>query len=263
MPQNERELKRILVSQPAPADEDSPYMHMAKRLKVEVDFFPFIRIEPTSVQDFRNQKLQISEHSAIIFTSRNAIDHFFGLCKACRQEIPDDMKYFCITDQTAYYLQKYIVVRKRKVYTGSRTAADLIALIKRHKKERYLFPCADVRKQDIPDFLQAQDITFRELVIYHTCANEMNNLPRPITDYDLIAFFSPSGVRALVENFPDFNQYGIRLAAFGPTTARSVREHGLHLDIEAPLPKVPSMTAAIERYAQQHLSATEAEDKAD
>ena len=244
-----RPVKSILVSQPKPNDENSPYFKLADKYDLKVDFRKFIQVDPVSIKEFRQQKIDILNHSAIIFTSRNAVDHLFNICEELKIEMPADMKYFCISEQTANYLQKYIVIRKRKIFTGHRTASDLIEIIKKHKNEKYLFPCSDIRKDDIPDFLEKNGLQYSEAVIYRTVASDLSDL----TDvyYDILAFFSPSGINSLFANFPDFKQNDTRIAAFGPTTAKAVREAGLELDIEAPLPNAPSMTGAIELYIKK------------
>jgi len=239
----------ILVSQPKPSAEDSPYHKLAEKYNIKVDFRPFIHIEPVSVKDFRKQKIDILNHSAVIFTSRNAVDHFFGICKELKIEMPSDMKYFCISDQTANYLQKYIVIRKRKIFTGSKTAQDLIEILKKHKNEKYIFPCSNIRKNDIPDFLTQNGYHFTEAVIYKTVASDLSDLAE--VNYDIIAFFSPSGINSLMVNFPKFKQNKTRIAAFGPTTAQAVKDAGLVLDIQAPMPDAPSMTGALEVYIKQ------------
>ena len=244
-----RKVRSILVSQPSPKDENSPYLKLMKKYVIKVDFVPFIKIQPVSLREFRNQRVHVEEHTAIIFTSRNAVDHFFRLVRESRKDVSPDMKYFCISEQTAYYLQKYIIVRKRKIFTGTRSASDLISVLKKHKQERYLFPCSDLRRDDIPNFLQSKDIYYNELVIYRTCASDLSNLSD--VNYDVIAFFSPSGVKSLLKNFPNFEQKSTRIAAFGPTTAQAVRDKNLILDIEAPLPDIPSMAGALECYIQQ------------
>lgn len=242
-------VKSILVSQPKPSDERSPYFQLAEKYNLKIDFRPFIQVEPVPVKEFRRQKIDILKHTAIIFTSRNAIDHFFTICKEMKIEMPVDMKYFCISDQTAHYLQKYIVIRKRKLYVGQKTASDLFDYFKKHKSEKYLFPCSDIRKDDIPDFLTKSNITFTEAIIYHTVAADLSDL-RDIK-YDILAFFSPSGIKSLLHNFPDFKQNNTRIAAFGPTTAKEVRDNDLILDIEAPMPNAPSMTGALELYIKK------------
>ena len=244
-----KKVRRILVSQPEPSDENSPYRKLADKYNLKIDFRPFINIEPINIKEFRQQKVDILKHTAVIFTSRNAVDHFFRLAIDSKVEIPTDMKYFCISDQTSNYLQKYIVIRKRKIFTGERTANDLIEVLKKHKDEKYIFPCSSIRKNDIPDFLKENDIDHSEVVIYKTVASDLSDLTD--VNYDLIAFFSPSGIKSLFVNFPDFVQNNTRIAAFGPTTAKAVRDAGLILDIEAPLPNAPSMTGALEYYVKK------------
>lgn len=242
-------VKSILVSQPKPADDKSPYHLLAEKYSIKIDFRPFIQIDPVDAREFRKQKIDISEHTAVIFTSRNAVDHFFKLCQECKMDIPADMKYFCISDQTSNYLQKYIVVRKRKVFTGAKTANDLIEILKKHKNEKYIFPCSNIRKNDIPDFLEQNNIKYTEAIIYKTVASDLSDLSD--VNYDVIAFFSPSGINSLFVNFPDFKQNNTRIAAFGPTTAKAVRDAELFLDIEAPMPNAPSMTGALELYIKK------------
>jgi uroporphyrinogen-III synthase len=239
----------ILVTQPKPTDEKSPYFELAKKYNIKVDFRPFIQVDPVSHKDFRKQKVNILEHTAVIFTSRNAVDHFFRICAESKIEVPADMKYFCISDQTSHYLQKYIVVRKRKVFTGVKTAADMLDLLKKHKNEKFLFPCSDIRKNDIPEFMDVHGLQLTEAVLYNTVASDLSDLAE--VNYDIIAFFSPSGINSLFVNFPDFKQNKTRIAAFGPTTAQAVRDAGLILDIEAPLPNAPSMTGALEMYIKK------------
>lgn len=239
----------ILVSQPEPENKKSPYFSLAEKYKLKVDFRPFIQVEPVSVKEFRQQKIDVLAHSAVILTSRNAVDHFFNMCKAMRIEVPSDMKYFCISDQTANYLQKYIVIRKRKIFTGARTASDLIEILKKHKNEKYLFPCSNIRKDDIPGFLKENDYDYTEAILYKTVASDLSDLAD--IKYDVIAFFSPSGINSLFVNFPDFKQNNTRIAAFGPTTAEAVEKAGLILDIKAPLPEAPSMTGALELYIKK------------
>ena len=242
-------VKSILVSQPKPTDEKSPYFQLAEKYNIKVDFRPFIQVEPVSIKDFRKQKIDILKHTAIIFTSRNAIDHFFTICKELKIEMPADMKYFCISEQTAHYLQKYIVIRKRKLFVGQKTASDLFDYFKKHKSEKYLFPCSDIRKEDIPNYLTKVNIAFTEAIIYHTVAADLSDLRN--IKYDILAFFSPSGIRSLKQNFPDFQQNNTRIAAFGPTTAKEVLDQDMILDIEAPMPNAPSMTGSLELYIKK------------
>ncbi|MFZ5972351.1 MAG: uroporphyrinogen-III synthase [Bacteroidota bacterium] len=242
-------VKSILVTQEAPTDPNSPYLKLAEKFNLKIDFRPFIQVEPVPAKEFRKQKIDILNHTAIIFTSRNAVDHFFHICLEMKLEMPPDMKYFCISDQTSNYLQKYIVIRKRKIFSGLKDTKDLLEIIKKHKNEKFLFPCSDIRKNDIPDFLRDNGYQYTEAIIYHTVAANLSDLKNVY--YDILAFFSPSGINSLFVNFPDFKQNNTRIAAFGATTAKAVRDAGLVLDIEAPLPNAPSMTGAIELYVKK------------
>jgi uroporphyrinogen-III synthase len=203
-------------------------------------------VEAVPVKEFRKQKVEILQHTAVIFTSRHAVDHFFSICQELKLEMPPEMKYFCISDQTSNYLQKYIVIRKRKIFSGLKDTKDLLEIIKKHKNEKFLFPCSDIRKNDIPDFLRENGFTFTEAIMYHTVAADLSDLKNVY--YDILAFFSPSGINSLLVNFPEFKQNNTRIAAFGSTTAKAVKEASLILDIEAPLPNAPSMTGALELY---------------
>ena len=240
----------ILVSQPQPVvDAKSPYTALSEKYDIKVDFRQFIQIDPVDIKEFRKQKINILSHTAVIFTSRNAVDHFFRLAAESKVEIPSDMKYYCISEQTANYLQKYIVIRKRKIFTGSRTASDLIEVLKKHKNEKFIFPCSNIRKDDIPTFLNENGFVCSEAIIYKTVASDLSDLAD--VNYDVIAFFSPSGINSLFVNFPDFKQNNTRIAVFGPTTAQAARDAGLILDVEAPLPNAPSMTGALEIYIKK------------
>jgi uroporphyrinogen-III synthase len=244
-----RKVKSILVTQEPPTDANSPYLKLSDKYRLKVDFIPFIQVEPVPLKEFRKQKVEILHHTAVIFTSRNAVDHFFHICAELKLEMPPEMKYFCISEQTSNYLQKYIVIRKRKIFTGMKTAQDLIEILKKHKSEKYLFPCSDIRKNDIPDFLKQNGYQYVEAIMYHTVASDLSHLKDVF--YDILAFFSPSGINSLFVNFPEFKQNNTRIAAFGPTTAKAVRDAGLILDIEAPLPNAPSMTGALELYIKK------------
>ncbi|MBP9925473.1 MAG: uroporphyrinogen-III synthase [Cyclobacteriaceae bacterium] len=241
-----RKVKSILVTQEAPTDVNSPYLKLAEKYNLKIDFRPFIQIEAVPVKEFRKQKIEILQFTAIIFTSRHAVDHFFQICQELKIEMPPEMKYFCISDQTSNYLQKYIVIRKRKIFSGLKDTKDLLEIIKKHKNEKFLFPCSDIRKNDIPDFLTENGFDFTEAIMYHTVASNLSDLKNVY--YDILAFFSPSGINSLYINFPDFVQNNTRIAAFGPTTAKAVKDASLFLDIEAPLPNAPSMTGALEVY---------------
>lgn len=244
-----RKVESILVTQARPTDEKSPYFELAKKYNIKVDFRPFIEVKGLDHRDFRKQKIDILAHTAIIFTSRNAVDNFFRLAKELRIEIPIDMKYFCISEQTANYLQKYIVIRKRKIFVGQKTAADLEALILKQKNEKFLFPCSNIRSNDIPNLMNRNDLHLTEAIMYETVSADLSDLTEVF--YDIICFFSPSGITSLQENFPEWKQNHTRLAAFGPTTAKAIRDAGYILDIEAPLPNAPSMTGALELYIKK------------
>jgi uroporphyrinogen-III synthase len=239
----------ILVTQPKPSDEKSPYFTLEKKYNLKIDFRPFIQVESIGLKEFKKQKIDVLSHTAVIFTSRNAVDNFFKICAEAKIEIPADMKYFCISEQTANYLQKYIVIRKRKIFTGTKTSKDLEEILKKHKTETFLYPCSNIRKDDTPAFLKDNGFKYNEVVIYKTVASDLSDLAN--VNYDIIAFFSPSGVHSLFANFPDFKQNKTRIAAFGPTTAKAVIQASLILDIEAPLPNAPSMTGALELYIKK------------
>ncbi len=245
-PKRLKKIKSILVTQAAPTDAKSPYFDIEKKYNIKVDFRSFIEVKGVAYKEFRKQKINILEHTAIIFTSRNAIDHFFRICKEAKIETPSDMKYFCITEQTANYLQKYIVIRKRKVFTGTKTALDLLEVIKKHKSENFLFPCSNKRQKDLPDYMGTNDFKITEAVMYETVSSDLSDLENVF--YDVLAFYSPSGITSLMENFPGFKQNNTRIAAFGPTTAQAVKDANLILDIQAPMPNAPSMTGALEQY---------------
>ncbi len=240
-----KDISKVLISQNEPKDKNSAFYKLRDEYGLEMDFKSFIKIEYKDFKDFRKQKIDILAHSAIILTSRNAVDRLFKLCEEAKIEMPADMKYFCVSEQTANYLQKYIVIRKRKIFTGERRASDLFSSILKHKNEKFLFPCSNIRSNDLPNFLNENEIQFSEAIIYETKSADLSKFK---LEHDLIAFFSPSGVKSLLENYPEFKQGDIRIAAFGPTTAKAVLEAGFILDIEAPKPNAPSMTGAIDNY---------------
>lgn len=239
-------VKTILVSQPEPKEQDSPYHKLAQKYDLKIDFRPFIQVEPVDLKEFRKQKIDILSHSAIIFTSRNAVDNLFRICSDLKIELPADMKYFCVSEQTANYLQKYIVIRKRKLFVGLRTANDLLEILRKYPKEKFLFPCSNIRKNEIPDFLVSEKLDYNEAIIYKTVASDLSDLENVY--YDMICFFSPSGINSLFVNFPDFVQNKTRIAVFGSTTAKAAKDSGLIVDVMAPQPNAPSMTGAMELY---------------
>lgn len=243
-------IKRLLVSQPKPTSETSPYFDLAEKYGVEIEFRPFIKVEPLTSKEFRQQRISILDYSAVVFTARTGIDHFFRLCEELRVTIPETMKYFCMSESIAVYLQKYIVYRKRKIFFGaSGKLDDLITIIAKHPKEKYLVPVSDVHKDDLRLKLEAKKIDFTEAVMYRTVSNDFK--ADESFDYDMLVFFSPAGISSLLKNFPNFNQKDIRIGCFGPTTAKAVKDAGLRLDVEAPTPEAPSMTAALEQYLKK------------
>ncbi|MCK9561217.1 MAG: uroporphyrinogen-III synthase [Bacteroidales bacterium] len=239
-------IKRILVSQPKPTTEKSPYFELAKKNNIHIDFRPFIHVEEVSERDFRNQKINILEHTAVVFTSRTAIDNFFRICKEVRVTVPDTMKYFCISEATAFYIQKYIVYRKRKIFSANGTFSDVIEIAKRFPNEKFLVPLSDIHKQEIPDKLDAAKLSYTKAILYRTVSSDLSDIKN--IDYDALIFFSPSGIASLKQNFPDFKQNNIYIGAFGKTTAKAVENAGFRLDIAAPNPKAPSMTMALEQF---------------
>lgn len=244
-------IKNILISQPKPADlTKSPYGELAKKFNLKLDFHKFIKIEGIPAKEFRKDRVSILDHTAIIFTSRNAVDHFFRIAKEMRVEIPDTMKYFCISESTAFYLQKYVQYRKRKIFHGQQHMQDLVEIIKKHKDELFLLPCSDIHKADLPIQLEKNNIKFSKAIIYKTVASDLSALE--MSKYDMLIFFSPSGVKSLIKNFPEYDQGKSLIATFGPTTSKAVEEAGMRLDIAAPTKTAPSMTMAIEQYMEKN-----------
>ena len=242
-------IKKILVSQPKPTSEKSPYYDIASRFGVELIFRPFIKVEGMDAREFRTQKVNILDHTAVVFTSRHAIDHFFTLAKEMRITIPEDMKYFCVTETIALYIQKYVQYRKRKVFFGNTGHInDLLPAMVKHKTERYLVPMSDVHNDSIANLLDSKKLQHTECVMYKTVSNDLTEEEVKNFDYDMLIFFSPSGIESLTKNFPNFNQGDIAIGTFGPATAKAVQDAGLRLDLEAPSEKFPSMTGALQHY---------------
>ena len=238
-------IKSILVTQPEPAVK-SPYFELAEKNNIKIDFRPFIQVEGVSAKEFRQTRIQILDHSAVIFNSRTGIDHYFRLGQELRLTIPDSMKYFCISEATAFYLQKYIVYRKRKIFFADGRLSDLMNVMKKHKDEKFLVPLSDTHNNEIPELLQKEGYKYTDAIFYHTIPSDLSDLAN--VNYDILVFFSPSGIKSLLQNFPDFKQNDTKIAVFGPSTAQAVQEAGLRLDIEAPTAQAPSMTMAIEQY---------------
>lgn len=242
-------VKKVLVSQPKPSSEKSPYYEIAEKYGVQIEFRPFIKVEGLSAKEFRQSKISISDFTAIIFTARTAIDHFFRLCEEIRVTIPDTLKYFCTTESIALYLQKYITYRKRKIFHGSTGKLDgLQSAITKHNKEKFLYVISDVHKND-SNILDTMNIDYTKAVMYRTVSNDFG--PNEPFDYDMLVFFSPSGIDSLLKNFPEFKQNDIKIGCFGRTTAEAVKKAGLRLDMEAPTVKAPSITAALDLFLSE------------
>ena len=241
-----QKIKTILISQPKPSTEKSPYFDLAERQKITIDFRPFIHVEGMEAQDFRQQRVDLAEHTAVILTSRLAVDHYFRMAKELRFDVPDSMKYFCISESTAYYLQKYVQYRKRKIFHGTIKFDELLVLMKKHKSEKFLLPCSDLLKDSIPNALEAGSFDYSRAVMYRTVCSDLSDLSD--VKYDILVFFSPSGIESLFKNFPDFEQGQTRIAVFGPTTSKAAEKAGLRIDINAPTAKAPSMSMAIDQY---------------
>lgn len=244
-------IKTILVSQPKPEGEKSPYYDLAEKFKLKIDFRPFIKVEGLDAKDFRAQKITLSDFTAIIFTSKIAADHFFRIAEATRFEVPETMKYFCISEAVALYLQKFIPYRKRKIFFGAQTIDQLVDVMKKHKSEKFLLPCTDILRDAIPETLEANKIPFTKTMLYRTVAADLSDLEDVY--YDMLVFFSPGGIESLFKNFPDFKQNNTVIAAFGATTAAAVVKNNLRLDVHAPHPKAPSMVGAIELFVKDNL----------
>lgn len=242
-------VKSILVSQPDPKNETSPYFDLTEKHKVKVDFRPFIHVEGISVKEVRAQKIDLKNFTAIILTSRNAVDHLFRIAEEMRFKMPDDMKYFCQSEAVAFYLQKYVVYRKRKIYVGSRNFPELIKLIKKHKNEKFLLPSTDKLHPSIPEDLKNSGVSWVRADLYRTMTSDLTDLENVF--YDILVFFSPSGIESLFHNFPNFKQNDTRIAAFGQSTIDAVKEAGLVCNIEAPTKETPSMTMALEKYIKE------------
>lgn len=239
-------VKTILVSQPEPKVENSPYHDLQLKHKVKIDFRPFIHVEGVSAKDVRLQKIDLNNFTAIILTSKNAVDHFFRVAEEMRYKIPETLKYFCQSEAIAFYLQKYVVYRKRKIYVGQKDFADLAPLIKKYKDEKFLLPASDQLNADAPQVLNNLKVDWTEGTFYRTVMSDLSDLADVY--YDVLAFFSPTGIKSLFKNFPDFEQNNTRIAVFGSTTQKEALEHGLRVDIMAPAPEAPSMTMALDKY---------------
>ena len=246
-------IKKILISQPKPASEKSPYYDLAQEYGVEMVFRPFFKVEGISSKEFRQQKISMLDHTAVVFTSRHAIDNYFKLAKELRITIPEDMKYFCLIETIALYIQKYVQYRKRKVFFGTNGKIDgLMPQMLKHKDEKYLVPLSSVHNDDIKNMLDSKGLKHSECVMYRTISNDFTDEEKKDFDYDMLVFFSPTGVKALKKNFPDFKQGDIKIAAFGPATAKEVEAQGMHIDLVAPSKEHPSMTSVLKAYLAEN-----------
>jgi uroporphyrinogen-III synthase len=238
------------VSQPEPQNPKSPYFELARKYNLKIDFKEFVRIEGVDLKDFRQQKINLLDFTAVIFTCKTAIDHYFRICNELRITVPDTMKYFCITENVAFYLQKYIVYRKRKIFHGKSKFQDLIDVIIKHHEDNYFVPLAEPHNAEIPELLIKNNIRYTVGNMYRTISSDFSS--EKDFDYDILVFYSPSGIKSLRENFPSFVQGEIKIAAFGPTTASAIEQEGLRLDILAPNPKAPSMTMALDYFLKEY-----------
>ncbi|GAC1419319.1 MAG: uroporphyrinogen-III synthase [Flavisolibacter sp.] len=242
--------KKVLITQPKPESEKSPYFELSKKYDVELEFHPFIRLEPIAAKDFRKQKIDIPSQSAVIFTSRNAIDHFFRVCEEMKVIVSQDTKYFCITEAVALYLQKFILYRKRKVFYGADGSnKSLFDVINKHKtNERFLYVCSENQQDsEITGWLKSNACDYSLAFMYRTASNDVSDILNK-KEYDVICFFTPSGVKSLFDNVPKFKQNGTIIGAFGSNTSKAILEAGLKIGIKAPEPQAPSMVAALERF---------------
>ncbi len=240
-----KKVKTILISQPKP--ERSPYRNLESKFGIKIDYRPFIHVEPVTEKEFRKTRIRPDEYSAVIFTSRNAIEHFFRMCEEMRIKMSQDTKYFCLSEAVAHYLQKFIIYRKRKVFVGKRKIEDLSNYLNKHKaNENFLLPCSNLGSKPVVKYLEENDFDFKEAMMYRTVSSDLSDL-RDIF-YDVLVFFSPLGITSLYENFPDFKQNDTRIAVFGNSTTAAVKERGLTINIAAPAPETPSMTMALEKY---------------
>lgn len=244
-------IKKILVSQPQPSGEKSPYFDISEKHNVKLEFRPFIKVEGLTSKEFRAQRITILDYTAIIFIAKQGIDHFFALCEEMRITVPETMKYFCTTESVAVYLQHYIHYRKRKVFFGtSSKVSDLIPVLNKHSGEKFLFVAPEVVSEETSNALESSKISFTKAVIYRTVSNDFG--PDEEFNYDMLLFFSPIGVQSLMKNFPDFEQGEIQIGCLGSSTAATVKELGLRLDMEAPTLQYPSMTMALDAFLKEH-----------
>ena len=243
-------IKKILVSQPQPLEQEkSPYFELAEKNNLKIEFRPFSYIEGVSVKEFRQSRVEILSHTAVIFTSKTAIDHFFRICEEMRVTVSDNMKYFCMNESTAFYLQKYIVYRKRKIFYGNGAFPELVDLLIKHREEKFLIPLSDSHKPEIPKLLEKNKLKYTKATFYRNICSDLSDITS--VKFDILVFYSPSCIKSLLQNFPDFKQEDVKIASFGTATAKAVKDAGLRLDIQAPMPQAPSMTMALEQFIKE------------
>lgn len=244
-------IKKVLISQPKPATDKSPYFDIAEKYNLDIEFSQFINVEGLDAKEFRQQKINITDYTAIVFTAKTAIDHFFALCEQMRITMPETLKYFCISESVALYLQKYIVYRKRKIFFSPTGKMEgLGTSLSKHNKEKFLVPVSDIHKDSITAILDEKKVDYTKAIMYRTVSSEI--APEIIKSSDMIIFFSPLGIVSLFKNYPDFEQGDIYIGCFGASTAKAIKEAGLRLDCEAPQPDFPSMTAALEAFIKEN-----------
>lgn len=244
-------IKKILVSQPQPSEQEkSPFVELAEKNNLKIEFRPFSYIEGVSVKEFRQSRIEILTHTAVIFNSKTAIDHFFRVCEEMRVTVPDNMKYFCVSESTAFYLQKYIVYRKRKIFYGNGAFPELVDILIKHREEKFLVPLSDSHKPEIPKLLEKNKLKYTKAILYRNICSDLSDLSE--VKYDILVFYSPSCIKSLLQNFPKFIQEDIKIASFGSATAKAVKDAGLRLDIQAPMPQAPSMTMALEQFIKEY-----------
>lgn len=242
-----KKVKTILVSQPKP--ERSPYYELEKKYGLQIDWRPFIHVEPVGAKEFRKQRVYPDEYTVVIFTSKYAVDHFFRLCDEMRIKMSQDTKYFCVTEAVANYLQKFIIYRKRKVFAGNKSIEDLTSALKKHRNEKFLLPCNNLGSQDVTAYLKELGIQYQDALMYRTVSSDLSDLSD--VTYDMLVFFSPQGIESLFDNFPDFKQNETRIAVFGNSTLKALEEKNLVANVKAPAPEAPSMATALELYLQK------------
>ncbi|MCD6068857.1 MAG: uroporphyrinogen-III synthase [Bacteroidetes bacterium] len=243
-------VRTILISQPKPESEKSPFLEIARKYNVKMNFRQFIQIDPVPAREFRQQRINLMEHNAVILTSRVAIDHYFRMCNEMRYTVPETTKYFCLTESIAYYLQKYVQYRKRKIFFGQQSINDLVDVIKKHKEEKFLLPVSDVHRERIVDFLDEMKLNYSKATFYRTVCADLTDFNGKL-DYDVVVFFTPMGIKSLQKNFPNLKQGDLRIGAFGYATCQALKDAGFRLDIAAPTRETPSMATAIENYIKE------------